>query len=39
VILVMESDRVMFSPDLLDASAAGKEVRLKMGDTIGSALL
>ena len=37
VILVLESGKVDFSSDLLLASAAGKEVRLKLGDTIGVA--
>ena len=37
VILVMEHGKVAFSPDLLAASADGKEVRLKMGETIGKA--
>ena len=36
VILVMEHGKINFSADLLDASAAGKEVRLKMGETIGT---
>ena len=37
VILVMERDKIIFSPDLLEASAAGREVRLKMGASIGTA--
>ncbi len=36
IILVLEHGKIAFSPDLLEASAAGKEVRLKMGETIGS---
>lgn len=38
VILVLESEKITFSSDILEASAAGKEVRLKLGDTIGTAV-
>ena len=37
VILVFESGKITFSPDITAASAEGKEVRLKLGDTIGTA--
>lgn len=37
VILVFESGRINFTADLVSAASAGKELRLKVGDTIGVA--